>query len=318
MGKILGGCYHDARNTQKPFWIKVVYHSDHHLQVFYDDNGTKWKQCFEAKDVDLPTGYYFGLSASTGDHPDDHDVLAFETYELNPPYKAPKHADHDMTYSEKLKAQHAHDHAEGMHDQDREKAAEKEYGGTHAGTTSAVANRHMEEIMHANHLIFGSLDKIHARLDAAKMGMNVQHDHLDKSNSYTLNAGSQHGREGSTYADEHHDMQSLLAKVADVAHEVTEVHETIAHHTAAENDYNIMSRISAIERQVDSLAKAVSLATENVRKHHGIIEEHVASGGGSGAGHFLRYLFIILTGQVLIAVGYASYQKYRTEGKKYI
>ncbi|KAI8870757.1 concanavalin A-like lectin/glucanase, partial [Ramicandelaber brevisporus] len=87
MGKILGGCYHDARNTQKPFWIKVVYHSDHHLQVFYDDNGTKWKQCFEAKDVDLPTGYYFGLSASTGDHPDDHDVLAFETYELNPPYK---------------------------------------------------------------------------------------------------------------------------------------------------------------------------------------------------------------------------------------
>lgn len=35
--------------------------------------------------VKLPTGYYFGVSATTGDLSDNHDVLAIKFYELEAP-----------------------------------------------------------------------------------------------------------------------------------------------------------------------------------------------------------------------------------------
>ena len=31
------------------------------------DESTVWKPCFAVNDVDLPTGYYFGITAATGD-----------------------------------------------------------------------------------------------------------------------------------------------------------------------------------------------------------------------------------------------------------
>ena len=38
------------------------------FQVSVDiDNTNAWKQCFSVKGVKLPTGYYFGASAATGD-----------------------------------------------------------------------------------------------------------------------------------------------------------------------------------------------------------------------------------------------------------
>lgn len=32
-----------------------------------DGDESQWKMCFSATDVDLPTGYYFGVTAATGD-----------------------------------------------------------------------------------------------------------------------------------------------------------------------------------------------------------------------------------------------------------
>lgn len=44
-----------------------------------------WKDCFSVEGVKLPTGYHFGVSATTGDLSDNHDVLSFKLYELDPP-----------------------------------------------------------------------------------------------------------------------------------------------------------------------------------------------------------------------------------------
>ena len=39
-----------------------------HVQVSIDINGdNRWKPCFTVDGVRLPTGYYFGASAATGD-----------------------------------------------------------------------------------------------------------------------------------------------------------------------------------------------------------------------------------------------------------
>lgn len=47
--------------------------------------GYGYTECFKAEGVDLPSGYYFGMSAATSNLADDHDVLSFETYQVHPP-----------------------------------------------------------------------------------------------------------------------------------------------------------------------------------------------------------------------------------------
>lgn len=49
------------------------------------DNKAGWKPCFTVEGVRLPTGYYFGMSATTGDLSDNHDIIAVKLYELDSP-----------------------------------------------------------------------------------------------------------------------------------------------------------------------------------------------------------------------------------------
>lgn len=48
-------------------------------------NKAAWKECFSVKDIKLPTGYYFGISATTGDLSDNHDILSIRLFELDLP-----------------------------------------------------------------------------------------------------------------------------------------------------------------------------------------------------------------------------------------
>jgi hypothetical protein len=49
------------------------------LTVLVDaKNRNEWETCFVAPDVDLPAGYYFGVSAATGDLADNHDVISLQ------------------------------------------------------------------------------------------------------------------------------------------------------------------------------------------------------------------------------------------------
>ncbi len=51
------------------------------------NKGQQYVDCF-VKKVDLPIGYYFGLSAQTGhEHFDDHDITSLETWRIDPPPK---------------------------------------------------------------------------------------------------------------------------------------------------------------------------------------------------------------------------------------
>lgn len=56
------------------------------LTVSTDFEGkAAWKECFTVNGVMLPTGYYLGMSAATGDLSDNHDVLSVRFYELDLP-----------------------------------------------------------------------------------------------------------------------------------------------------------------------------------------------------------------------------------------
>jgi hypothetical protein len=86
----IGGCYRLFRNTQSPVFVKI-YYFDNNLKVYLDikESGKKDHDlCFEAQNIQLPIGNYFGVSAlADGDTPDDHDILSMETFEINPPEK---------------------------------------------------------------------------------------------------------------------------------------------------------------------------------------------------------------------------------------
>jgi len=82
---MLGGCEVKFRNMQHETWIAIRYENDR-LTVSHDlANKRAWAPCVSIEGVKLPTGYYFGISATTGDLSDNHDIVSIKTYELDTP-----------------------------------------------------------------------------------------------------------------------------------------------------------------------------------------------------------------------------------------
>ncbi|KDR08713.1 Vesicular integral-membrane protein VIP36 [Zootermopsis nevadensis] len=49
------------------------------------ENKAAWKECLSVHGVRLPTGYYFGITAATGDLSDIHDIMSVRLFELDLP-----------------------------------------------------------------------------------------------------------------------------------------------------------------------------------------------------------------------------------------
>ncbi|KAA0202486.1 hypothetical protein HAZT_HAZT003774 [Hyalella azteca] len=80
----LGGCVSKFRNINFDTYLSIRYIRDT-LEVRTSiDGGQTYTGCFTVVGVALPTGYYFGVSAVTGDLSDNHDVIAIKTYDLVP------------------------------------------------------------------------------------------------------------------------------------------------------------------------------------------------------------------------------------------
>ena len=81
----LAGCEAKFRNVDFNTVLSIKYENDV-LTVSTDiENKGTWKTCFSVNGVKLPTGYYFGASATTGDLSDNHDVIAVKVYDLEAP-----------------------------------------------------------------------------------------------------------------------------------------------------------------------------------------------------------------------------------------
>ncbi|XP_044882897.1 transmembrane emp24 domain-containing protein 9-like [Mauremys mutica] len=70
-----------------------------HLKSFFEakklvmtdvEDKNEWKNCIDVAGVRLPTGYFFGASAGTGDLSDNHDIISMKLFQLmveHPPEK---------------------------------------------------------------------------------------------------------------------------------------------------------------------------------------------------------------------------------------
>uniref|UniRef100_A0A914Y3U1 L-type lectin-like domain-containing protein n=1 Tax=Panagrolaimus superbus TaxID=310955 RepID=A0A914Y3U1_9BILA len=75
------GCEAKFRNKDHETQILIRYVGDK-LSIFKDvDNQGVWKNCMSVEGVRLPTGYYLGISAATGDLSDNHDILGVKLFE---------------------------------------------------------------------------------------------------------------------------------------------------------------------------------------------------------------------------------------------
>lgn len=82
--KILFECFKDFRNPVGRSYLKISY-VGRKLKVLIDKThyGKVFEVCGETE-VDIPKGYYFGVSASSLINPDDHDLHAIDVYEVKP------------------------------------------------------------------------------------------------------------------------------------------------------------------------------------------------------------------------------------------
>lgn len=76
------GCHFPFRHKTDHAFVKLRY-VDNTLTLWKRLASEEYSQCFEIAGVELPTGYYFGVTAVTGDLSDEHDVIKFEVTQLN-------------------------------------------------------------------------------------------------------------------------------------------------------------------------------------------------------------------------------------------
>eukprot|EP00833_Pecoramyces_ruminatium_P014075 jgi/Orpsp1_1/1188107/evm.model.d7180000062478.1 len=85
-------CVADFRNSPAPVYVRITY-ANKNLKVEVDltHGGLEYYECTNDK-IELPKEYVYGVSAKTGsENPDDHDILSFDFYQINPPPKEIKY-----------------------------------------------------------------------------------------------------------------------------------------------------------------------------------------------------------------------------------
>lgn len=78
----MAGCEAKFRNVDYETYLSVRYQDDVLTVSTNIENRNEWKPCLQVNGVRLPTGYYFGASAETGDLSDNHDIQSFKFYEI--------------------------------------------------------------------------------------------------------------------------------------------------------------------------------------------------------------------------------------------
>uniref|UniRef100_A0A9J7ZBX5 Lectin, mannose-binding 2-like a n=1 Tax=Cyprinus carpio carpio TaxID=630221 RepID=A0A9J7ZBX5_CYPCA len=78
----LGGCNAMVRNLKHDTFLFIRY-VRRRLTIMLDIDGQhEWRDCLDVPGVRLPQGFYFGISAITGDLSDNHDLISMKLYQL--------------------------------------------------------------------------------------------------------------------------------------------------------------------------------------------------------------------------------------------
>jgi mannose-binding lectin 2 len=78
----VSGCHAKFRNSNEDTYVAISYINRQLIVMTNFDGSGTWTPCFLVNNVDLPTGYYFGFTAATGDLADNHDIVSVKVYDV--------------------------------------------------------------------------------------------------------------------------------------------------------------------------------------------------------------------------------------------
>nr|XP_002126496.1 vesicular integral-membrane protein VIP36 [Ciona intestinalis] len=79
----IGSCLASFRNKDYDTLVSIKYVKET-LQIRLDIDGLgEWRECFSMPGVKLPTGYFIGMSAATGDLADNHDLINVKFFHMD-------------------------------------------------------------------------------------------------------------------------------------------------------------------------------------------------------------------------------------------
>ncbi|XP_043925370.1 vesicular integral-membrane protein VIP36 [Protopterus annectens] len=78
----LAGCSVEVRNKDYDTFLAIRYSKGRLTLMTDTEDKNEWRDCVDISGVRLPTGYYFGASAATGDLSDNHDIISMKLYQL--------------------------------------------------------------------------------------------------------------------------------------------------------------------------------------------------------------------------------------------
>jgi len=81
----LAGCEFNFRPASGHDYVdtRIVY-DGFLLRMYVAMSDDPWEECFIVRKVKIPKGYYFGITAATGDLADNHDVISFKVIDPTP------------------------------------------------------------------------------------------------------------------------------------------------------------------------------------------------------------------------------------------
>jgi len=79
----LAGCECKFRGLEHEARVLVQYYNDELIIKTDIESSGNWRDCVHVRGVYLPSHYYFGITAATGDLSDNHDILSIKMRQLS-------------------------------------------------------------------------------------------------------------------------------------------------------------------------------------------------------------------------------------------
>ncbi|KAJ3390196.1 Dynamin-like GTPase that mediates homotypic ER fusion [Lobulomyces angularis] len=274
----LGTCFRDYRNTAGHVWVRVIYHNSI-LKVEVDarQEGYSYTSCFESKNILLPTGYYFGMSASTDHLADDHDILSFDAYEYEPEEKK-------ANPSRPYEPEHIKKEGEFHLDKNAKEKIKKVEGYSHIRGSNEfpdTINSHTIQQLQENQFkIIEALNLVHSKLDIPKVG-------------HENNVGVPHD------AAKSHEVQTLRQDLGELTKHVQEltniVHE--AFNQLIKTDTNDGAHLNNFVQ--DHMKVLHAKLDENHEETKKVVDNIKSTNNG---GHYTLYVVFFLIGVIVMQV----------------
>ncbi|KAJ3073401.1 hypothetical protein HDU98_001585 [Podochytrium sp. JEL0797] len=302
--EMAGSCMRDYRNTPHPVWVRVTY-KKRQLRVDVDlyKDGYQFVECFRAKDIDLPAGYYFGLSASTGAHiHDDHDIMGLEIFEVHPhPRKSKsKFQDEYKMDDASLKAVEQAKLAVEVVEEDLRE------GGVLGQEEEAVFNPQMVQNLQENQFkIIEALNLLEQKVSNAAASTSASQDSQSAASANVRNAVDPVDKKVESIATQ---MTQLELKMDALDRDIKELFNVIRTGHSMGN------------MKLSEVAKKVEEGHGKIREAHDKIgNAAAAAGGGGGGGSVVLYvLFFMVGGVVVYGVSVVVRMRGEKTPKKYI